>query len=83
MKHYSFRSPWDDPNVKQALKEGRGPGDIAVLCCERCANFSYYNQGSHFTCGVCGKSVSGRNLDALAEEIMTLADVEGDDEYPV
>ena len=44
---------WKDPNVKAALKEGRPPDDIAVLQCPKCAEWGYYNEGSHFYCRTC------------------------------
>ena len=43
----------DDPNVKAALKE-RSPSDVMLLCCPACGDYSYYNEGSHFTCYFCG-----------------------------
>jgi hypothetical protein len=47
-------SPWDDPNVKSALKSGRTPADIMLIDCPGCGNAGYYNQGSHFNCRLCG-----------------------------
>ena len=44
---------WKDPNVLAAMKAGRHLDDIAVLSCPRCGQFSYYNQGSWFTCRHC------------------------------
>jgi hypothetical protein len=69
------RSPWEDPNVKEALKD-RAPDDIALLCCPRCDTYGYYNEGSHFTCGACRFSASGGRLDAMIEngEVITLDD---------
>lgn len=46
-------TPWDDPNVKAALKSGRPPSDIMLIDCPECGEASYYNQGSHFTCRAC------------------------------
>jgi len=48
-------SPWDDPRVKARLKEGKSAYEIVLLMCSVCGEVSYYNQGSHFTCGNCGK----------------------------
>lgn len=58
-------NPWEDPNVKQALQDGREPNDIMLCQCLKCHGYSYYNQGSHFTCYWCNWSVSGRRLDSL------------------
>lgn len=44
------RDIWKDPNVKAALKEGRSADDIYVISCPKCNLFSYYNEGSSFTC---------------------------------
>ena len=71
-----YDSPWEDPNVRRALRDGRGPGDIQLGCCPECHGHSYYNEGSHFSCHWCGWSCSGRRLDALidAGEVISLAD---------
>lgn len=47
---------WKDPRVKDALKEGRTPDDIAVLGCPKCGRLGYYNQGSHFSCLSCKRT---------------------------
>lgn len=44
---------WKQPEVQQALKDGRGADDIAVLRCPKCDRWGYYNEGSHFTCRFC------------------------------
>jgi len=44
---------YKDPMVKEALKDGRPPTDIAVLMCPKCGEYGYYNQGSHFSCRLC------------------------------
>src|ERR1041385_6005446 len=44
---------WSDPRVNEAFKDGRGPDDISVLRCPACLAYSYYNDGSHFTCHRC------------------------------
>lgn len=70
-----YRNPWDDPNVKDALKQ-RGSSHVYLIQCYDCGNYSYYNEGSHFSCGVCPWSVSGDDLDALLDngEAITLDD---------
>jgi len=84
-----YRSAWDDPNVTAALKQ-RDAGHICLICCYRCGNYGYYNEGSHFTCSVegCGWSCSGDELDGIidAGDVITLDDytdaqVNGED-YP-
>lgn len=43
---YRFELPrdiWKDPNVKEALKEGRQAWDIAVMRCPKCNQFGYYH----------------------------------------
>lgn len=47
------RDIWKDPCVKEALKNGRFAGDIAVLECPECNNWGYYNEGSTFSCRFC------------------------------
>lgn len=54
---------WKDPNVKDALKEGRTADDIAVLECPKCNEWGYYNEGSHFYCRKCR-----RGYDVLSED---------------
>ena len=44
---------WKDPCVRDALRDGRTPGDIAVLACPKCNRFGYYNQGTSFWCRFC------------------------------
>jgi hypothetical protein len=69
--------------VKEALKE-RPPSDIALLPCRHCDNYSYYNEGGHFTCAWCIWSASGGDLDALVEEgLIHLADYEDPENDPV
>ena len=48
------QTPWDDPNVKDALKGGRDATDIFLIDCPGCGLAGYYNNGSHFTCRACG-----------------------------
>lgn len=54
---------WKDPRVKEALKNGRLPDDIAVISCPKCNKWGYYNEGSHFSCRFCDKSFSVLNED--------------------
>ena len=61
------RSPWDDPNVREALKE-RSPDDIALIQCGRCHSYGYYNQGCHFCCSVCDWSISDHLLDCIIDD---------------
>ena len=72
------RSPWNDPNVKAALKQGRPASDISLICCPECGTYGYYNDGSHFSCSgdMCGYSCRGDRLDALIDngEVITLDD---------
>jgi hypothetical protein len=69
-------NPWDDPNVTRALKNGRLPSDISLICCRSCNLYGYYNNGSHFTCSECGWSASGDTLDAIIDncDVTTLQD---------
>lgn len=39
--------------VREALKDGRTPDDIAVIACPKCGSYGYYNEGSHFSCRYC------------------------------
>lgn len=68
-------SAWDDPDVKAALKQ-RDAGHIALICCGNCHCYSYYNEGSHFSCQWCDWSVSGEDLDDVIEagEVISLDD---------
>ena len=68
-----YRNAWDDPNVKAALKQ-RDAEHIYLICCERCGNYGYYNEGSSFGCSVEGCKWSTRNIDVLidAGEVITL-----------
>jgi len=79
MPEVAFRSAWDDPNVKAALKSKRPPSDIALICCSMCGNYGYYNQGSHFSCSCegCDWSISGDEIDAWIDngEVTTLDDL--------
>jgi hypothetical protein len=67
--------PRGDPNVQLALKE-RTPEEVSLACCRKCGYYSYFNNGSHFTCHWCGWSVSGGTLDDMIEtgEVISLAD---------
>lgn len=78
----------DDETVIAAIREGRHAEDIWLINCPWCAVPSYYNQGSHFTCRVCDRTVnvvdddSGRNTDVSAEDAFTLADYWETATYP-
>lgn len=78
MPEPAYRNPWLDPNVREALDEGRSASDISLICCGRCGNYGYYNDGSHFTCGVCDWTAAGERLDAIFDEggIITLDELE-------
>jgi hypothetical protein len=82
------RNPWNDPNVQDALKQGRGPEDISLIACQHCGVYGYYNDGSGFCCRACGWSAGGRAIDALIDnaEVITLDDYTGmmaeQEEYP-
>jgi hypothetical protein len=75
-------NPWKDGNVREALGEGREAGDIALLECPRCHRYSYYNEGSHFTCRFCDEGFevldegeTGRGGPSVRSwEAITLAD---------
>ena len=49
---------WKDPQVQEALKEGRPSDNIMALPCRQCGEWGYYNQGSHFSCRLCDKTWS-------------------------
>jgi hypothetical protein len=73
-----FRSPFDDPNVKSALRCRRPAADIHLIQCPGCGNLVYYNDGSHFTCSVegCNGSYDSEGIDRLLEagEVISLDD---------
>jgi hypothetical protein len=62
------QTPFDDPNVKEALRDGRDSSDIHLIGCYVCGEYSYYNDGSHFTCRFCDWTLRGRKLDAVIED---------------
>lgn len=62
-----MKNPWNEPNVKAALADGREPNDIMIMECQRCHEYSYYNQGSHFCCEYCAGAIRGRDLDEAIE----------------
>jgi len=47
-------SVWDDPRVKEALKEWP-LSEIEVLNCPMCGQLGYYNRGWHFSCRHCDR----------------------------
>lgn len=80
-------SPWADPDVKRALRDGRDPSDIALLICPKCGILGYYNEGSHFCCRMCNETwaVLADGEDPVeyegwqtmcADEVISLADFE-------
>jgi hypothetical protein len=72
-KDPGFHDAWEDPNVKEALKQ-RGSQDIYLICCEQCHNYCYYNEGSHFSCQWCDWSTSAIDELIAAGEVITLDD---------
>lgn len=74
---------WKDPMVKEALTE-RAADDIMVMPCPECGKWSYYNQGSHFSCRFCDMTFyvladfeSKEDIDGpcvWAHDAITLAD---------
>jgi hypothetical protein len=62
----TWRDAWDDPNVKMALQR-RDSAHIYLMQCGSCGCYSYYNEGSHFSCQWCHWSVDGEDLDAMLE----------------
>jgi hypothetical protein len=78
----------DDKTIIAAIREGRHADDIYLLDCPWCGVPSYYNQGSHFTCRVCDRTVhvsdddSGSATSVDADEMYTLADYWETAPYP-
>jgi hypothetical protein len=74
------KRPDDDPNVVAAIHEGRHAEDIMLLDCPWCGVPSYWNEGSHFTCRACDRTISVcdddsfRNTQVEAADAYTLAD---------
>jgi hypothetical protein len=78
-------SPLADPNVQEALRDGRDYRDILLLNCPRCGWLSYYHQGSGFCCRNCGASyyvcaedeapLDGPCIMACDTDFITLDDV--------
>jgi hypothetical protein len=74
---------WKDPQVQEALRDGRHTHDICCLRCPKCDRLGYYNQGSTFSCRFCDLSwyvlsedeepIRGRPCMS-AEEMVSLAD---------
>ncbi len=65
---------WKDPNVKEALKDGRGADDIWVIYCPKCGRAGYYNQGSTFYCRFCNRGWRCSDTFLENHEPVTLAD---------
>lgn len=53
--------------VQEALKE-RSADDIFVMACPDCGKWSYYNQGSHFSCRFCERGFYVLGDDESAED---------------
>jgi hypothetical protein len=70
----------DDETVVEAIREGRHADDIYLLDCRYCGVASYYNQGSHFTCRVCHRTVDVN--DEWSQEAITLAEYWETAPYP-
>jgi hypothetical protein len=70
-----LHDPYNDSNVQEALK-GRSSEEVSLACCRECGQYSYYNDGSHFTCHWCDWSASGGILDDMIEagKVISLAD---------
>ena len=78
----------EDETVVAAIREGRHANDIWLLDCPYCGVPSYYNQGSHFTCRVCDRTIGVADDDSLtnnqisADDAYTLADYWEFEPYP-
>jgi hypothetical protein len=57
----------DDPTIIEALKE-RHADDIWLVDCPTCGVPSYWNQGSHAECRICGRDLSNLTDDAYTLE---------------
>jgi hypothetical protein len=77
----------DDETIREALKE-RHADDVYLLDCPYCGVPSYYNQGSHFTCRLCDRTMYVSSDDEeprkapLAEDAYSLADYWETAPYP-
>lgn len=65
---------WKDPNVSEALKDGRSADDIMVIRCPECNRLGYYNQGQVFSCRFGCGSWYCNELFLERNEPVTLAD---------
>ena len=78
----------DDETIIAAILEGRHADDIYLLDCPWCRVPSYYNQGSHFTCRICERTVqvvdddSGSATSVSADDMYSLADFWETAPYP-
>jgi hypothetical protein len=61
--------PEDQDEVIEAIKDGRHADDIWLVDCPSCGIPSYWNEGSHAHCHLCGGDISDQVDDAY-----TLAD---------
>jgi ribosomal protein L37E len=71
--------PEDDPNVVEALRQGRDANDIMVITCSDCGWVSYYNEGSHCGCRHCGRDLMPKIEN---DECSSLADYWYYEPYP-
>lgn len=58
----------EDPIVVAAIREGRHANDIWLVDCPNCGVPSYWNQGSHAGCRLCGADLSDLTDDAYTLE---------------
>ena len=78
----------EDETIMAAIRDGRHAEDIFLLDCPWCGVPSYYNQGSHFTCRVCDRTVqvvdddSGTATSVHADDMYSLADYWKTGTYP-
>ena len=59
----------EDATIIAALRERRSADDIWLVDCPNCGVPSYWNEGSHANCRICGA-----NLSDLTDDAYTLAD---------
>ncbi len=57
-----------DPTVMAAFREGRHANDIWLVDCPDCGVPSYWNQGSHAECRICGKDLSDLTDDSRGSD---------------
>jgi len=77
MKTMAMQRIEDDETVIEALRQGRLADDIWLIDCPWCGVPSYYNEGFHCTCRICG-----REIGQYSDEARTLADYWEMEPYP-